>query len=57
MLKEKLVKIDRQQQTQSQERKNFYRISLVGYTNVGKSTLLNLLTDSDVLVENEGGGG
>jgi len=53
MLKEKLVKIDRQQQTQSQERKNFYRISLVGYTNVGKSTLLNLLTDSDVLVENK----
>ncbi|MBX7046101.1 MAG: GTPase HflX [Ignavibacteria bacterium] len=52
-LKEKLVKIDKQQQTQSQERKNFYRISLVGYTNVGKSTLLNLLTDSDVYVENK----
>lgn len=52
-LKERLVKIDKQQQTQSQERKNFYRISLVGYTNVGKSTLLNLLTDSDVYVENK----
>lgn len=53
LLKDKLVKIDQQRHTQSQDRKNFYRISLVGYTNVGKSTLLNLLTDSDVYVENK----
>ena len=53
LLKDKLTKIDQQRHTQSQDRKNFYRISLVGYTNVGKSTLLNLLTDSDVLVENK----
>ena len=53
LLKDKLKKVDRQRQTQSEDRKTFYRISLVGYTNVGKSTLLNLLTDSDVLVENK----
>jgi GTP-binding protein HflX len=53
VLKEKLKKIDEQRRTQSAERKNFYRISLVGYTNVGKSTLLNTLTDSDVYVKNK----
>ncbi len=53
VLKEKLDKIIIQRQTQSFERRNFIRLSLVGYTNVGKSTLLNLLTDSDVYVENK----
>ncbi|MCX6163950.1 MAG: GTPase HflX, partial [Ignavibacteriae bacterium] len=53
VLKEKLEKIDRQRKTQSLERKNYIRLSLVGYTNAGKSTLLNLLTDSDVYVEDK----
>jgi GTP-binding protein HflX len=53
VLKEKLEKIIVQRQTQAYERRNFIRLSLVGYTNVGKSTLLNLLTDSDVYVENK----
>ena len=52
-LKEKLRKIDTQAKTQSAERKNYFRISLVGYTNVGKSTLLNTLTNADVYVENK----
>lgn len=53
VLKEKLGKIDRQRKTQALERKNYIRLSLVGYTNAGKSTLLNLLTDSDVYVEDK----
>jgi len=53
VLKEKLKKIDNQRKTQSQERKNFIRISLIGYTNAGKSTLLNILTDSNVYVEDK----
>lgn len=52
-LKEKLLKVDEQRKTQSRERKSFFRISLVGYTNAGKSTLLNTLTGSDVYVENK----
>ncbi len=52
-LKEKLKKIDMQARTQAAERKNYFRISLVGYTNVGKSTLLNTLTNSDVYVEDK----
>ncbi len=52
-LKEKLVKIDSQQQTKSAARQNLSKISLVGYTNAGKSTLLNLLTNADVLAENK----
>ncbi len=51
-LKEKLEKIGTQRSTQRKGRKEFYNISLVGYTNVGKSTLLNTLSDSDVFVEN-----
>ncbi len=53
VLKEKLSRINIQRATQALERKNFFRLSLVGYTNVGKSTLLNLLTDSDVYVEDK----
>lgn len=52
-LKEKLKKIDTQAKTQSAERKKYFRISLVGYTNVGKSTLLNTLTNANVLVEDK----
>ncbi|MBR9977588.1 MAG: GTPase HflX [Bacteroidetes bacterium] len=50
-LKEKLARIDRQRSTQRKGRQDITRVSLVGYTNVGKSTLLNMLTGSDVLVE------
>ncbi len=52
-LKEKLNKIELQRETQSKGRKNFIRISLVGYTNAGKSTLFNLITKSGVLAENK----
>lgn len=53
VLKEKLKKIEEQRKTQRQQRNKFIRIALVGYTNVGKSTLLNTLTDADVYVENK----
>lgn len=53
VLKDKLEKIDRQRKTQALERKNYTRLSLVGYTNAGKSTLLNLLTDSNVYVRDK----
>ncbi len=52
-LKEKLKKIEAQQKTKSANRKNFLQISLVGYTNAGKSTLLNLMTEADVLIEDK----
>lgn len=52
-LKNKLKIIEKQRKTQSAERKNYIRMALVGYTNAGKSTLLNLLTDSNVYVENK----
>ena len=52
-LKEKLDKIELQRETQSKGRKDFIRISLVGYTNAGKSTLFNLITKSGVLAENK----
>ncbi|MCF8242979.1 MAG: GTPase HflX [Melioribacteraceae bacterium] len=52
-LKEKLRKIESQQITKSIKRKDFIRASLVGYTNAGKSTLLNRLTDAGVLTENK----
>jgi GTPase len=52
-LKDKLKKIESTRETQSQGRKDFTRISLVGYTNAGKSTLFNLLTKSEVLAEDK----
>lgn len=53
VLKDKLKKIEEQRKTQRQQRGNFIRIALVGYTNAGKSTLLNILTDADVYVEDK----
>ncbi|MBQ9660292.1 MAG: GTPase HflX [Bacteroidales bacterium] len=52
-LKEELKKIDRQMATQRGNRGQLVRLSLVGYTNVGKSTLMNLLSKSDVFAENK----
>ena len=52
-LKEKLGKIESQYITKSLKRKDFLRASLVGYTNAGKSTLINLLTEADVLAEDK----
>jgi len=52
-LKEKLGKIESRQEIKSSKREIFLTTSLVGYTNAGKSTLLNLLTDAEVLVENK----
>ncbi len=53
LLKQKLAKIDTQKSTQRQNRGKFVRVALVGYTNVGKSTLMNLLSDADVFAENK----
>ncbi len=53
VLKDKLKKIEEQRKTQRQQRGHFIRIALVGYTNAGKSTLLNILTDADVYVEDK----
>lgn len=53
LLKEKLAKIDTQKKTQRQNRGQFVRVALVGYTNVGKSTLMNLLSHSEVFAENK----
>jgi len=52
-LKELLRKIENQNKTKSMKRQDFLTASLVGYTNAGKSTLINLLTDADVLAENK----
>ncbi len=52
-LKEQLKKIDRQMMTQRSSRGNIVRVALVGYTNVGKSTILNMLAKSDVMAENK----
>lgn len=53
LLKKKLAEIDKQAFTQRKERGEFIRVALVGYTNVGKSTLMNLLSKSDVFAENK----
>lgn len=53
LLKEKLKEIDRQKLTQRSNRDQYVRVSLVGYTNVGKSTLMNLISKSDLFAENK----
>jgi len=53
LLKEDLKAIDKQKQTQRKQREKMIRVSLVGYTNVGKSTLMNVLSKSDVFAENK----
>ena len=53
LLKEQLKKIDRQMASQRGNRGSLVRVSLVGYTNAGKSTLMNLLSKSDVFAENK----
>ncbi len=52
-LKKKLDKIDQQNRTRRKNRGNLIRVALVGYTNVGKSTLMNQLSKSDVFAENK----
>ncbi len=52
-LKEELSKIDRQMATQRKNRGSVVRVALVGYTNVGKSTIMNLISKSDVFAENK----
>src|SRR5690606_36257316 len=53
ILKDRLEKIEKQRTTQRKGRANVVRVALVGYTNVGKSTLMNLLSGSGVLAENK----
>lgn len=53
LLRKRLAEIDRQAQTQRKDRGEFIRVALVGYTNVGKSTLMTLLSKSDVFAENK----
>lgn len=53
LLREELKRIDRQMATQRQHRGKMVRVALVGYTNVGKSTLMNLLSKSEVFAENK----
>lgn len=53
LLKSKLAEIDKQKVTQRKNRISMVRVALVGYTNVGKSTIMNLISKSDVLAENK----
>ncbi len=53
LLKQQLVEIDRQKATQRKNRGRMIRVALVGYTNVGKSTLMNLMAKSEVFAENK----
>src|SRR6201996_8237274 len=53
LLKDKLKLIDRQSETQRKNRNQLVRVALVGYTNVGKSTIMNMLSKSEVLAENK----
>lgn len=53
LLKKKLAEIDKQSFTQRKDRGEFIRVALVGYTNVGKSTLMTLLSKSEVFAENK----
>ena len=52
LLRKRLAEIDKQSFTQRKDRGEFIRVALVGYTNVGKSTLMNLLSKSEVFAEN-----
>lgn len=53
LLRKRLGEIDKQSLTQRKERGEYIRVALVGYTNVGKSTIMNLLSKSDVFAENK----
>ncbi len=53
LLRKRLAEIDKQSFTQRKERGEFIRVALVGYTNVGKSTLMNILSKSNVFAENK----
>ena len=53
LLKKKLIKIDNQKIAQRSNRGNMVRVALVGYTNVGKSTIMNILSKSEVFAENK----
>jgi len=53
LLKKRLAEIDKQAYTQRKDRGEFIRVALVGYTNVGKSTIMNLLSKRDVFAENK----
>lgn len=53
LLRKRLKEIDKQSSTQRKDRGEFIRVALVGYTNVGKSTLMNVLSKSDVFAENK----
>lgn len=53
LLKKRLSEIDKQSNTQRKERGEFIRVALVGYTNVGKSTIMNVLSKSEVFAENK----
>lgn len=53
LLKKELQRIDKQKSTQRKQRMQLVRVALVGYTNVGKSTLMNMLSKSDVFAENK----
>jgi GTPase len=53
LLKDKLEEIDKQMSTQRKNRRDMVRVALVGYTNVGKSTIMNVLSKSDIFAENK----
>ncbi|MEI7661700.1 MAG: GTPase HflX [Bacteroidota bacterium] len=53
LLKEKLEEIDKQMATQRKNRRDMVRVALVGYTNVGKSTIMNVLSKSEIFAENK----
>lgn len=53
LLKEKLAEIDKQMSTQRKNRRDMVRVALVGYTNVGKSTIMNVLSKSELFAENK----
>ncbi|MDB5121173.1 MAG: hflX [Sphingobacteriales bacterium] len=53
LLKERLKEIDKQNETQRKNRNQLIRVALVGYTNVGKSTIMNMISKSDIFAENK----